>query len=190
MGSAASLRAGTLLAVLLLVFPLSVSEGYQVGWSRREDCQDSRQLSLWDTGGNALLARTSFRWAKAWEHRDMPVAGSSVGGSGGPGPLTGAVLLGVRDPEGEQGEKGVGLMEDEEPGPCCCGGREGGRRRWGLNTCDSAAPSPFSSFQPTTRICLKLSPALSLLFSFLLSDLFDWENKSLAYCSRPGPKRN
>ena len=109
MGSAASLRAGTLLAVLLLVFPLSVSEGYQVGWSRREDCQDSRQLSLWDTGGNALLARTSFRWAKAWEHRDMPAAGSSVGGSGGPGPLTGAVLLGVRDPEGEQGEKGVGL---------------------------------------------------------------------------------
>ena len=108
MGSAASLRAGTLLAVLLLVFPLSVSEGYQVGWSRREDCQDSRQLSLWDTGGNALLARTSFRWAKAWEHRDMPAAGSSVGGCGGPGPLTGAVLLGVRDPEGEQGEKGAG----------------------------------------------------------------------------------
>ena len=79
-------------------------------------------------------------------------------------------------------------MEDEEPGPCCCGGREVGRRRWGLNTCDSAAPSPFSSFQPTTRICLKLSPALSLLFSFLLSDLFDWEKKVLLIVQDQDPK--
>ena len=105
MGSAASLRAGTsLLAVLPLFFPLSLSEGYQAGWSRREDRQDSRQLSLWDTRGNAPLAHASFRWAKAWEHGDTPAAGSSAGGSGRPGPLTGTVLLSVRDLEGERGQ--------------------------------------------------------------------------------------
>ena len=104
---------------------------------------------------------------------------------------------GTADPEvftkrgsmGSDGEKGVGLMEDEEPGLCCCGAREVGRRRWGLNTCDSAAPSPFSSFQPMTRICLKLSPALSLLFSFLLSDLFDWEEKVLLIVQDQDPKK-
>lgn len=47
---------------------------------------------------------------------------------------------------------------------------EGG---WGLITCVCAAPSPFSSFQFTTRVCLNLGPALSLLFFFFLSDLFD-----------------
>ena len=39
----------------------------------------------------------------------MLVAGSSVVGSGGPGPLTCADLLGIRDLEGEEGGGGAGL---------------------------------------------------------------------------------
>lgn len=42
--------------------------------------------------------------------QDMPVAGSSVMGGGGPGPLTCADLLSIRDLEGEEGGGGGGAV--------------------------------------------------------------------------------
>lgn len=82
----------------------------------------------------------------------------------------------------------MGLMEGEEPGPCCCGGREEGGRRWGLNTCDSAAPPLSPPSNPLPGSGLNLLPAPSLLFSFLLSDFLIGKQKVLLIVRDQDPK--